>query len=45
MEVLWNANHYLVTGFFKHKGIISAIKRVEFISVIYNTYEVVILLF
>jgi hypothetical protein len=26
-----NANHYLATGFFIHKGIISSIKRMEFI--------------
>jgi hypothetical protein len=28
----WNANHHLGTGFFVHKGIISAIKRVKFIT-------------
>jgi hypothetical protein len=28
----WNANHSLGTGFFMHKGIVSAVKRVEFIS-------------
>jgi len=27
-----NADHYLGTGFFVHNGIISAIKRVEFIT-------------
>jgi hypothetical protein len=27
-----NANHHLGTEFFVHRGIISAIKRVEFIS-------------
>jgi len=27
-----NANHHLGTGFFVHKGIISAVKRVELIS-------------
>jgi hypothetical protein len=27
-----NANHHLGTGFFVHKGVISAVKRVEFIS-------------
>jgi hypothetical protein len=28
----WNANHHLGASFFIHKGIISAVKRVEFIS-------------
>jgi hypothetical protein len=27
-----NAKHHLETGFFVHKGIVSAVKRVEFIS-------------
>jgi hypothetical protein len=27
-----NANHHLRQGFFVHKGIISAVRRIEFIS-------------
>jgi hypothetical protein len=27
-----NANHHLGTGFFIHKGILSAVQRVEFIN-------------